>query len=89
MSYANLIDYESQKTKRTVLPTTVTELHSFMKCFVSCHLFRGVWIDLSGEVADIHMRTDVKNLISTARTIYLPEQKKTMNMISTLRKEAC
>ena len=50
MSYANLIDYESQKTKRTVLHTTVTELYSFMKCFVSCQPFRGVWIDLSGEV---------------------------------------
>ena len=46
-------------------------------------------MDLSGEVADIHMRTDVKNLMSTARTIHLPEQRKTMNMISISRKEAC
>ena len=31
-------------------------------------------MDLSGEVANIHMRTDAKNLVTTARTIHLPEQ---------------
>ena len=46
-------------------------------------------MDLSGEVADIHMRTDAKNLVTTARTIHLPEQKETIHMISMLRKEAC
>ena len=30
---------------------------------------------ISGEVANIHMRTDAKNLVTTARTIHLPEQK--------------
>ena len=35
------------------------------------------------------MRTDVKNLVTTARTIHLPEQKETIHMISMLRKEAC
>ena len=34
-------------------------------------------MDLSGEVANIHMRTDAKNLVMTARTIHLPEQKET------------
>ena len=46
-------------------------------------------MDISGEVADIHMTTDAKNLVTTARTIHLPEQKETVHMISMLRKEAC
>ena len=44
--------------------TTVAELYSFMKCFGSCQFFRGVCVDISGEVADIHMRTGAKNLIN-------------------------
>ena len=44
-------------------------------------------MDISGAVATIHMRTDAKNLVITARTIHLPEQKET-HMISMLRKEA-
>ena len=46
-------------------------------------------MDISGEVANIHMRTDAKNLVSTARTVHLPEQEETIHMISLLRKEAC
>ena len=44
-------------------------------------------MDMSGEVAEIHMRTDAKNLVTTARTIPLPEQKETIHMISMLRNE--
>ena len=44
---------------------------------------------LSGEVANTHMRIDAKNLVTTPRTIHLPEQKETIYMISTLRMEAC
>ena len=44
---------------------------------------------MSGEVADLHMRTDAKNLVTTAGTIHLFEQKETIHMISMLRKEAC
>ena len=83
------VDYESQKIKKTVLSTTVAELYYFMKCCGSCQFLRGLWMDISGEVADIHMTTDAKNLVTTARTIHLPEQKKTVHMISMLRKEAC
>ena len=82
-------DYESQQIRRTILLTTMAELCSFMKCFGSCQFLRGLWIDISGEVADIHMRTDAKNLVTTARTIHLLEQKETIHMISLLRKEAC
>ena len=56
-----------------------------MKCFGSCQFLCRLWTDL----AKIHMRTDAKNLVTTARTIHLPEQKETIHMISMLRKEAC
>ena len=46
-------------------------------------------MDIAGEVANIHMRTDAKNLVTTARTTHLLEQKETIHMISMLRKEAC
>ena len=46
-------------------------------------------MDLSSEAAEIHMRTDAKNLLTTARTIHLLEQKETVHMISGLRKKAC
>ena len=72
-----------------MLSGTVAELYSFMKCFGSCQFLRGLWMDSSGEVAKIHMRTDAKNLVTTARTIHLSEHKETIHMISMLRKEAC
>ena len=89
MSYGSLIDNESQRIKRIVLFTTVSELYFFMKCFGSCQFLRGLWMNISGEIADIHMTTGAKNLVTTARTIHLPEQKETIHMISMLRKEAC
>ena len=88
MAYGSLIDYEYQKIKETVLSTTVAELYSFMKCFGSCQFLRGLWMNISGEVANFHMRIDAKNLVTTARTTDLPEQTETIHMISMLRKEA-
>ena len=38
-------------------------------------------MDMSGEVTNIHKRTDAMNLATTARTIHLPEWKKTIHMI--------
>ena len=35
------------------------------------------------------MRTDARNLVTPTRTIHLLEQKETIRMISSLRKEAC
>ena len=46
-------------------------------------------MDLSGEVANIYMRTDAKNLVTAARTIHFLEQKETIHEIYMLRKEAC
>ena len=46
-------------------------------------------MDITCEVAKIHMRTDAKNLVTTARTFNLPAHKETNHMISMLRKDAC
>ena len=84
----SLIDYESTKIRRTTLSTTVAELYSFMKCYGTCLYLKGLWQDISGNEAEIHMRTDAHNLVTTAATTHLPEQKETIHMIQMLRKEA-
>ena len=89
MSYGSLADNESQKIKKTVLSATFADLYSIMNFFGSCQFLSGLWMDFSGEVADIRMRTDAKNLVTTARTIDLLEPKETILIISMLRKEAC
>ena len=58
------MDYESQKIKKTALSTTVAELYSFMKCVGSCQFLRGLWMHISGEVANFRKRTDAKNLVT-------------------------
>ena len=45
-------------------------------------------MDISGEAAELHMRTDANNLVTTASTTHLPEQKETTHMIQMLRKES-
>ena len=45
-------------------------------------------MDMTGTIADINMRTDAKNLVSTAQTTHLPQQKETIHMIQMLRHEA-
>ena len=50
---------------------------------------RGLWMDISAACVAIHMRTDANNHVTTAATTRLPEQKETIHMIQTLRKEAC
>ena len=46
-------------------------------------------MDISGCRADVHIRTDANNLVTTAQSTHLPEQKETIHMIQMLRKEAC
>ena len=87
ISNGSIVDYESQKIRRTVLSTTVAELCAFVKCFVSCQFLRGLWMDMSGEVAEIHMRTDAKYLAKTASTIHLTDHKESTHMISMLRNQ--
>ena len=46
-------------------------------------------MDMSAMPAELHMRTDANNLVTTASTTRLPEQKETIHMINQLRHEAC
>ena len=85
----SLVFFESTKIKRTTLSATVAELYALMKCFGTCQMLRGLWKDISGLDAEIHMRTDANNLVSTASTTHSPEQQETIHMIQMLRKEAC
>ena len=50
--------------KKIALSTTVAELYYVMKCFGSRQFLRGLWMDLSGEFADNHIRIDAKNLFT-------------------------
>ena len=84
----SLVEYESHKIKKVTQSTTVAELYAFMKCFGNCLFLRGLWMDMTATTADIHMRTDAKNLVSTAQTTHLPQQKETIHMIQMLRHEA-
>ena len=85
----SLVFFESTKIKRTTLSTTVAELYALMKCFGTCQMLRGLWKDISGLDAEIHIRTDANNLVTTASTTHAPEQQETIHMIQMLRKEAC
>ena len=46
-------------------------------------------MDIFGAPAELNMRTDANNLVTTASTTHLPEQKETIHMINQLRHEAC
>ena len=85
----SLIDYESHKIKRTVLSTTVAELYAFMKCYGSAQFYRGLWMDMTAQPIEVHLRTDANNLVTRAASTRLPEQKETIHMIQMLRQEAC
>ena len=84
----SLIDYESHKITATTMSTTVAELYAFMRCFGTCLFLKGLWADLSGQNAELHMRTDANNLVTTASTTHSPEQKETIHLIQMLRKES-
>jgi len=87
-SRGSLIEYESHKIKKVTQSTTVAELYAFMKCFGTSLFMRGLWMDMTVTVADSNMRTDAKNLVTTAQTTHLPQQKETIHMIQMLRHEA-
>ena len=87
-SRGSLVDYESQKITTTTMSTTVAELGALMKCFGTCLFLKGLWADLSGEIAPIDIRTDANNLVTTAGTTHLPEQQETHHLTQMLRKES-
>ena len=70
------------------MPTTVAELHGLMRCYGSALFLRGLWSNIAGGIADVHIRTDANNLVTTASTTRQPEQKETMHLIQMLRKES-
>ena len=70
------------------MSATVSELYSLMKCFGTCQMLRGLWADISGTEAPIHLRTDANNLVTTATSTHLPEQRERIHMIQMLRKES-
>ena len=82
-----LIDYESHKIKRSTQSTTVAELTACMRSHGHSQFVRGLYMDLTGDDLEIHIRTDANNLVTTAKTTHLPEQKDTIHMITMLRKE--
>ena len=71
------------------LSTTVSELYCFTKCFGTRQFLRGLWMDISAACVAMHMRTDANNLVATASTTRLPEQKKTSHIDQMLRTEYC
>eukprot|EP00435_Cladocopium_sp_Y103_P003748 s2899_g1.t1 len=84
----SITDYESHKITTTTQSTTVAELNALMKCFGTCLFLRALWADGSGEVLSIYIRTDANNLVTTAQTTHLPEQKETHHLIQMLRHES-
>ena len=46
-------------------------------------------MDISAACVASHMRVDANNLVTTASTTRLLEQKETIHMIQMLRKESC
>ena len=85
----SIIDYESHKiTTTTTQSTTVAELHALMKCFGTCLFLRALWADISSDIVPIHIRTDANNLVTTAQTTHLPQQKETHHLIQMLRHES-
>ena len=46
-------------------------------------------MDISAACVAMHMRTDANNLVTTASTTRLPEEKATIHLIEMLRKDAC
>ena len=87
-STGSLVDYETHKITATTMSTTVAELHGLMRCYGSASFLRGLWSDITGEIADVHIRTDANHLVTTAPATHQPEQKETMHLIHMLRKES-
>ena len=56
--------------------------------FWNMFVLRALWADISGEIVPIHIRTDANNLVTTAQTTHLPEQKETHHLIQMLRHES-
>ena len=78
-SRGSLVDYETHKMTAATMSTTVAELHGLMRCYGSALFLRGVWSDITGEIADVHIRTDANNLVTTASTTHQPSTRAERN----------
>ena len=58
----------------------------YMQCYGSCHILRGVGMDVSDARVAIHLRTDARNLLAAASTAALPAREETMRMIHMVEK---
>lgn len=83
-SRGSLLDYESHKITATAMSTTVAEVNALMRCFGACLFLEGLRADLSSETVPIHIRTDANNLVTTAGTTHMPEQKETHHLFQML-----
>ena len=84
----SIIDYESHQITTTTQSTTVAELNVLMKCFGTCFVSESVIGRHKREIVPFHIRTDANNLVTTAQTTHLPEQKETHHLIQMLRHES-
>ena len=69
-SRGSLVDCETHNVTATTMSTTVAELHGLMRCYGSALFLRGLWSDITGEIADVHIRTDANDLVTTASTTH-------------------
>ena len=71
----SMIDFESHKINRVVLSTTVFGALVVHQMLWYLSMLRGLWMDISAACMAMHMRTDANNLVTTASTTRLLEQK--------------
>ena len=59
-SRGSLVDYETHKITAATMSTTVAELHGQMRCYGSALFLRGLWSDITGEIANDALDPDVE-----------------------------
>ena len=64
------------KTAKVIIEEGKSEIKIYNKKYYSGNL--------TGEIAEVHIRTDLKNLVTTAQTKHLLEHKEAMHMIQML-----
>ena len=49
-----------------VLSTTVAKPYAFTKCYGPARFYRGLWMDMTAQPIEVHLRKDANNLATTA-----------------------
>ena len=78
--------YGSHKIIRTVLSTTVAD--AFAKCYGSA-FYRGLWMDMTAQLIEVHLGTDANNLVMTAAVLpqHACQNQRNNPLIQMLRQE--